>query len=77
MDMNLLKDITTDEYGTAFDLVSVLALAGFVIGMALFVISCFKPINFHLFEYAGGFSTMLVTTTAAMRVKPPAQPPSA
>jgi len=74
--MELLKDITTDEYGTAFDLVSIMACIGFVLGIVLYVVACFVPtFNFHLLEYAGGFSAMLASTSAAMRIKPPAQPP--
>lgn len=73
--MNLLEDITTDEYGTSFDLVAILAVLGFTVGMVLTVVACFVPIRFNLLEYGGGFSAMLASTSAAMRLKPPAQPP--
>lgn len=73
--MNLLKDITTDEYGTSFDTVSILAVIGFMVGMVLTVVACFVPIHFSLLEYGGGFSAMLASTAGAMRLKPAAQPP--
>jgi hypothetical protein len=74
--MGLFRDITTDEYGTAYDLVALLATAGYAGGLVLFIISCFYPIKFNLLEYAGGYSAMIASTAAAMRLKPAAQPPS-
>ena len=73
--MRLLDDITTDEYGISFDLVAVLATIGFTIGIVLYVIACFYPIKFSLLEFAGGYSAMLASTAAALRLKPAAQPP--
>ena len=74
--MRLLQDITTDEYGTAYDLVSIMAFVGFVLGLGLYTIGCFTPaIKFSLLEYAGGFSSMIAATSAAMRIKPAARPP--
>ena len=70
--MTLLHDITTDEYGQSYDLVSIEACLGFAIGMVLYVVHCFIKIDFSIMEYAGGFAMMLTATATAARVKPPA-----
>lgn len=75
--MSLLRDISTDEYGQSYDLVSIEACIGFAIGIVLFVVKCFVKIDFNFMEYAGGFATLLAATATAARIKPPAIPNTA
>lgn len=72
--MSILRDLTTDEYGQSYDLVSIEACIGFAVGLTMYVISCFVHIHFSLIEYSGGFATLVTTTAAAARIKPRAVP---
>lgn len=78
MIIKLLMDLTTDEYGKDFDVVNFEATLSFFLGVGMFVLNALHPAwfpGFDLLRYAGGVSALLTATSAAQRIKPPAQPP--
>ena len=71
------KDCTTDEYGKDYDTICTVAVVMVLVGLSLEIASFVTGKPFDMVTYAAGCSALLAVLTAALRYKPPAQPPAA
>ncbi len=72
----VLKDATTDEYGSSYDLVAICALIGFIAWVIYEGVSFFSGKTFDGVTYGVAFGGVMTVVTGALKFKPKAIPPS-